>query len=64
MLKSRMKEFEGGKNNAISLIRMIEMGMIAICHVMQYYDFVLAWWFNVGVQFFCVFPDFFMGRKQ
>ena len=54
----------GGKNNAISLIRMIAMGMIAICHVMQYYDFVLAWWFNVGVQFFCVFPDFFMGRKQ
>lgn len=32
----------GGKNNAICFIRMIAMEMIIICHIMQYYDFVLA----------------------
>lgn len=54
---------EGGKNNAISFIRMIAMEMIIICHIMQYYDFVLAWWFNVGVQIFLCISGFLYGQK-
>lgn len=53
----------GGKNNAISFIRMIAMEMIIICHIMQYYDFVLAWWFNVGVQIFLCISGFLYGQK-
>lgn len=40
------------------------MGMIVICHVMQYYDFVLAWWFNVGVQIFLCISGFLYGQKN
>lgn len=47
----------------ISFIRMIAMGMIILCHIMQYYDFVLAWWFNVGVQVFLCISGFLYGQK-
>ena len=53
----------GGKKNAISFIRMIAMEMIIICHIMQYYDFVLAWWFNIGVQIFLCISGFLYGQK-
>ena len=42
---------------------MIAMEMIIICHIMQYYDFVLAWWFNIGVQIFLCISGFLYGRK-
>lgn len=41
-----------GKNYAISLIRLISMLFIIICHVLQNIGHELAWWFNVGVQIF------------
>lgn len=54
----------GGKNKALSLIRFLSMLMIISCHIMQYYDFVLAWWFNVGVQIFLCISGFLYGQKD
>ena len=53
-----------GKNKEISFIRLISLGMIVVCHIMQYYDFVLAWWFNVGVQIFLCISGFLYGQKN
>lgn len=54
----------GGRNQAISLIRLLSMLMIFTCHIMQYYDFELAWWFNVGVQVFLCISGFLYGQKS
>ena len=43
---------------------MIVMLMIITCHVMQYYDFFLAWWFNVGVQIFLCLSGYLYGWKK
>lgn len=40
------------------------MLMIISCHVMQYYDLELAWWFNVGVQVFLCISGFLYGQKN
>ena len=40
------------------------MLMIISCHIMQYYDFELAWWFNVGVQIFLCISGFLYGQKN
>ncbi len=40
---------------SISMIRAMSMVAIITCHFMQYLDIELAWWFNVGVQVFCVY---------
>ena len=65
MSESGIVKIKGGgkKNNAICFIRMIAMEMIIICHIMQYYDFVLAWWFNIGVQIFLCISGFLYGQK-
>lgn len=42
----------------ISSIRLLALIMIITCHIMQYYDFVLAGWFNVGVQIFMVISGY------
>ena len=40
---------------ALSLTRLTATLMIVACHMMQWADCELAWWFNVGVQiFFCM----------
>lgn len=38
--------------------------MIISCHIMQYYDLELAWWFNVGVQIFLCISGFLYGQKN
>ena len=43
---------------------MLSMLMIISCHIMQYYDFELAWWFNVGVQIFLCISGFLYGQKN
>lgn len=40
------------------------MLMIISCHIMQYYDLELAWWFNVGVQIFLCISGFLYGQKS
>lgn len=42
---------------SISLIRLIATLFIITCHIMQYLTIELAWWFNVGVQIFCMEGD-------
>lgn len=54
----------GYRNSAISLIRLLSMLMIISCHIMQYYDLELAWWFNVGVQIFLCISGFLYGQKN
>ena len=46
------------------MIRMLSMLMIISCHIMQYYDLELAWWFNVGVQIFLCISGFLYGQKN
>ena len=53
----------GGKDYSISLIRLISTIFIVTCHIMQYNNFVLAWWFNVGVQIFLCISGFLYGQK-
>lgn len=38
--------------------------MIISCHIMQYYELELAWWFNVGVQIFLCISGFLYGQKN
>jgi peptidoglycan/LPS O-acetylase OafA/YrhL len=54
----------GYRNSVISLIRLLSMLMIISCHIMQYYDLELAWWFNVGVQIFLCISGFLYGQKN
>lgn len=47
----------------ISCIRLIATALIITCHIMQYLDMELAWWFNVGVQIFLCMSGYLYGRK-
>ena len=38
--------------------------MIISCHIMQYYNLELTWWFNVGVQIFLCISGFLYGQKN
>ena len=38
--------------------------MIITCHILQYLDNELAWWFNVGVQVFLCISGFLYGQKH
>lgn len=49
---------------SISLIRFIATSFVIICHVMQYLDIELAWWFNVGVQIFLCMSGFLYGGRN
>ena len=55
---------EQQRDLSISFVRMLAMMFIVICHVMQYYDVELAWWFNVGVQIFLCISGYLYGRKR
>lgn len=48
----------------ISFIRFFSMIMIVVCHMMQYLENELAWWFNVGVQIFFIISGFLYGQKE
>ena len=54
----------GGRDNRISFIRIFATLLIIICHIMQYYDYYLAWWFNVGVQIFLFLSGYLYGNKD
>ena len=55
---------ERQKNYSISLLRLIAMSFIVLCHFFQYYDMEPAWWFNVGVQmFFCISGFLYANKK-
>ena len=53
----------GGYDFSLSLIRLYSLLLIIICHMMQYYNFVLAWWFNVGVQIFLCLSGYLYGQR-
>lgn len=40
------------------------MLMIILCHIFQFYNCILAWWFNVGVQIFLCVSGFLYGGKN
>ena len=48
---------------SISLVRFIATVAIIICHIFQYLDIELMWWFNVGVQIFLCMSGYLYGRK-
>lgn len=52
------------RDYSISFIRLLAMSFIVICHIMQYFDFELAWWFNVGVQIFLCLSGYLYGKKK
>lgn len=56
-------KIEQNRDYAISLIRLIATVFIISCHIMQYLDIELAWWFNVGVQMFLCMSGFLYGKK-
>ena len=51
------------RDPAISSIRAIAFLSIIACHIMQYYNCELAWWFNVGVQVFLCLSGYLYGKK-
>ena len=53
-----------GKNYSISCVRLVSLLLIVTCHIMQYCDFVLAWWFNVGVQIFLCISGYLYGQRS
>ncbi len=48
---------------SISLIRLVAMSFIIICHIMQFFENELALWFNVGVQIFLCMSGFLYGKQ-
>ena len=55
---------EQKRDMTISFVRMLAMICIVTCHVMQYYNMELAWWFNAGVQMFLCISGYLYGRKK
>lgn len=52
------------ESSAISIVRIIAMLAIVICHYLQAYDNKWAWVLNVGVQIFLVLSGYLYGHKQ
>lgn len=52
------------KDNKISLIRMIATCMIVLCHILQFYNFTAAFWFNIGVQMFLFMSGFLYSKTD
>ena len=55
---------ESNRNMGISMVRFIAMIFIITCHFMQYFNFELAWWFNVGVQMFLCISGYLYSNKK
>ncbi len=51
------------KDYSISIIRLISLISIVVCHIFQYYNISLAWNFNIGVQLFLIISGFLYGLK-
>lgn len=54
----------GKKDYSISFVRMLATGFIVLCHFMQFHNWELAWWFNVGVQMFLFLSGYLYGKKK
>lgn len=52
------------KMDCISLLRMLSVFSIISCHIMQFYNNELAWWFNTGVQIFLLISGFLYSQKN
>ena len=52
------------RSSSISLIRLISLAFIITCHIMQWYNLELAWWFNAGVQIFLCISGYLYGQKD
>lgn len=50
------------KNIGITIIRIIAMFSVILCHIFQENENELAYWFNVGVQVF-IFISAFLFRQ-
>ncbi len=55
---------KGNYDYSISLVRLIATVFIVTCHIMQYLDIELAWWFNVGVQIFLCMSGYLYGKRE
>lgn len=61
--KNTIQGDNSSRDAAISIIRVLGFLFIITCHIMQWYDCELAWWFNVGVQMFLCISGYLYGRK-
>lgn len=52
------------KDYSISFVRYIAMIFIIVCHIFQYYNNELAFWFNVGVQTFLFISGWLYANKK
>lgn len=52
------------KDYSISAIRLFAIVSIVTCHILQYMNLELAWWFNVGVQVFLCISGWLYGGKR
>jgi len=52
-----------GKDYAISVVRLIAFCMVVICHICNFYNNELAYWFNCGVQMFLLISGFLYGQR-
>lgn len=52
------------RDYSISVIRMFAMVLIVTCHVLQWFQNPLAFWFNLGVPIFLVISGFLYGAKN
>ena len=55
---------KGYKDYSISIIRGIAFCLIFICHLLQFDNSELAFWFNVGVQIFLCISGYLHGARQ
>lgn len=51
-------------DRSISVIRLIAFSFIITCHIQQYLNINLAWWFNVGVQIFLCISGYLYGGRD
>lgn len=52
------------KDYSVSLVRLIALIFVVVCHIMQYFDFFLCLWFNVGVQMFLCISGYLFGNRK
>ena len=52
------------RNYKISIIRILSMISIVLCHIFQAQKMTFAFWLNVGVQVFLFMSGFLYGKKN
>ena len=51
-------------DDRVSLIRFVAMYSIVACHIFQYFNHELAYWFNTGVQIFLFISGWLYAAKK